>query len=48
MFVSPGEELGISIRGGIENGLCIYVSGVAPGSVAEANGILASPISISR
>lgn len=39
MFVDPGRELGISIRGGVENGLGIYVSGVAHGTVAEASGI---------
>jgi hypothetical protein len=38
-IVDPGRELGITIRGGAEHGLGIYVSKIDPGSVAESNDI---------
>lgn len=38
-MVDSGKELGISIRGGSEHGLGIYVSKVDEASVAEAYGI---------
>ena len=38
-MVDAGQELGISIRGGAEHGLGIYISAVEDGSVAEAYGI---------
>ena len=39
VMVDAGQELGISIRGGAEHGLGIYISAVEEGSVAEAYGI---------
>lgn len=39
IMVESGKELGISIRGGSEHGLGIYVSKVEKGSVAEAYGV---------
>lgn len=39
VMVDAGHELGISIRGGAEHGLGIYISAVEEGSVAEAYGI---------
>lgn len=39
MIIDQGKELGISIRGGIEHGLGIYVSSVETGSIAEAYGL---------
>ena len=39
VMVDSGKELGISIRGGSEHGLGIYVSKVDEASVAEAYGI---------
>ncbi len=38
-MVESGRELGISIRGGAEHGLGIYLSLVEEGSVAEAYGL---------
>ncbi len=38
-MVDSGRELGISIRGGAEHGLGIYISLVEEGSVAEAYGL---------
>ena len=39
IMVDSGKELGISIRGGSEHGLGIYISKVEEASVAEAYGI---------
>lgn len=41
-MVEEGKELGISIRGGTENGLGIYISKVDEGSVAENYGLKVS------
>ena len=38
-MVGQGMELGLSIRGGVEHELGIYVTAVDPGSVAHAYGI---------
>ena len=38
-MVASGCELGLSIRGGMEHGLGIYISQVEEGSVAEAYGL---------
>ena len=38
-MVGQGMELGLSIRGGAEHELGIYVTAVDPGSVAHAYGI---------
>ena len=38
-MVDNGQELGISIRGGAEHGLGVYVSFIEEGSVAEAYGL---------
>lgn len=37
--MEPGKQLGISIRGGSEFGLGIYISGVDEGSVADTYGL---------
>ncbi len=47
MVVEDGQELGISIRGGAEHGLGIYVSVVEEDSVADNYGLKASIIIIS-
>lgn len=39
MIIDKGKELGISIRGGIEHGLGIYISTVEADSVAESYGL---------
>ena len=39
MMIENGQELGISIRGGAEHGLGIYISSVEEGSVAETYGV---------
>ena len=39
MIIEKGKELGISIRGGIEHGLGIYISSVEADSVAESYGL---------
>ena len=38
-MVAEGKELGISIRGGAEHGLGIYISQVDEGSVADDYGL---------
>ena len=38
-MVDKGKDLGISIRGGIEHGLGIYISAVEEYSVAESYGL---------
>ena len=37
--MEPGKQLGISIRGGSEHGLGIYITGVDDGSVADTYGL---------
>ena len=37
--MEPGKQLGISIRGGSEHGLGIYISEVDEGSVADTYGL---------
>ena len=44
MMIENGQELGISIRGGAEHGLGIYVSAVEERSVAEAYGVNVSKL----
>jgi len=39
LVVDAGRELGISIRGGAEHGLGVYISAVEEGSVADIYGI---------
>ena len=39
MLVGDGQSLGLSIRGGNEFGLGIYITGVAKNSVAENAGL---------
>lgn len=39
MVIREGLELGLSIRGGAEHGLGIYVSAVDRGSVADGCGV---------
>lgn len=41
-MVDSGQELGISIRGGAEHGLGVYISAVEEGSVAENYGLKVS------
>ena len=38
-MIDKGKDLGISIRGGIEHGLGIYISAVEEDSVAVAYGL---------
>ena len=42
MVIREGMELGLSIRGGWEHGLGIYVSTIDRGSVADAHGVKVS------
>ncbi len=39
IIIDKGKDLGISIRGGIEHGLGIYISAVEEDSVAESYGL---------
>ena len=39
LMVDGGRELGLSIRGGVEHGLGVYISLVEEGSVAEIYGL---------
>ena len=45
IMVDSGKELGISIRGGSEHGLGVYISKVEEASVAEAYGIKVGRVS---
>jgi S1-C subfamily serine protease len=42
LSIEPGQSLGLMIRGGIEYGLGVFVTGVDPGSVAERAGLMVS------
>lgn len=42
LCIEPGQSLGLMIRGGLEYGLGIYVTGVDKDSVADRAGLLAS------
>jgi hypothetical protein len=42
LSIEPGQSLGLMIRGGIEYGLGIFVTGVDMGSVAERSGLMVS------
>ena len=39
VLLGDGRSLGLTIRGGAEYGLGIYVTGVDPGSEAESSGL---------
>ena len=39
LVLGDGRSLGLTIRGGAEYGLGIYVTGVDPGSEAESSGL---------
>lgn len=39
MVLGDGRSLGLTIRGGAEYGLGIYITGVDPGSEAESSGL---------
>ncbi|XP_074218180.1 whirlin isoform X6 [Camelus bactrianus] len=43
LVLGDGRSLGLTIRGGAEYGLGIYVTGVDPGSEAESSGLKVSP-----
>lgn len=38
-MLGDGRSLGLTIRGGAEYGLGIYITGVDPGSEAESSGL---------
>lgn len=42
LVIEPGQSLGLMIRGGIEYGLGIYVTGVDKDSVADRAGLSVS------
>lgn len=42
LVIEPGQSLGLMIRGGIEYGLGIYVTGVDKDSVADHAGLIVS------
>lgn len=42
LAIEPGQSLGLMIRGGVEYGLGVFVTGVDPGSVAERCGLVVS------
>lgn len=42
LVIEPGQSLGLMIRGGIEYGLGIYVTGVDKDSVADRAGLMVS------
>lgn len=39
LVLGDGRSLGLTIRGGAEYGLGIYITGVDPGSEAESSGL---------
>lgn len=39
LVIEPGQSLGLMIRGGVEYGLGIYVTGVDKDSVADRTGL---------
>lgn len=43
LVLGDGRSLGLTIRGGAEYGLGIYVTGVDPGSEAESSGLKVIP-----
>lgn len=45
LVLEDGRSLGLTIRGGAEYGLGIYVTGVDPGSEAESSGLKVPPLS---
>ena len=45
-MVEPGKQLGISMRGGSEHGLGIYISGVDESSVADTYGLKVSCVRV--
>ncbi|KAK2120202.1 hypothetical protein P7K49_001588 [Saguinus oedipus] len=44
LVLGDGRSLGLTIRGGAEYGLGIYITGVDPGSEAEGSGLKGRPI----
>lgn len=40
LVIEPGQSLGLMIRGGVEYGLGIYVTGVDKDSVADRAGLI--------
>lgn len=42
LLIEPGQSLGLMIRGGVEYGLGIYITGVDKDSVADRAGLMVS------
>lgn len=42
LLIEPGQSLGLMIRGGMEYGLGIYITGVDKDSVADRAGLMVS------
>lgn len=42
LIIDPGQSLGLMIRGGVEYGLGIFVTGVDKDSVADRAGLMVS------
>lgn len=45
--MDDGRSLGLMIRGGAEYGLGIYITGVDPGSAADAGALKVGPLNLS-
>lgn len=43
LLIEPGQSLGLMIRGGVEYGLGIFITGVDKDSVADRAGLMVSP-----
>lgn len=42
LLIEPGQSLGLMIRGGVEYGLGIFITGVDKDSVADRAGLMVS------
>lgn len=49
LLIEPGQSLGLMIRGGVEYGLGIFITGVDKDSVADRAGLMvSSPLTLSE
>lgn len=44
LVIEPGQSLGLMIRGGVEYGLGIFITGVDKDSVADRSGLMVREI----
>lgn len=48
LLIEPGQSLGLMIRGGVEYGLGIFITGVDKESVADRAGLMVSVLHLYR